>query len=329
MGARAFALTAAEMVCSPTLVRPSPHSFNLATKAGLTRNAQRAAPANPAPRGSRAARARAPARRRRAWTTATSRPTATAAAPATVPASVLTTRTLVRRYAPRISCKTSELSAPRSAELGVCRACDPGVLACTGNGEGGATQWCVAWTACLSGSRARFLNVCLLGAAAPPTTERSSSWATARVCRVMRAPSGLSPMRVRASPAPAPFPSLTLFHLAPADDKTCSSCAARFGEDAGSCTADEITACTDGVRYNGGCIESCPVNVGVLVGASVSRLPLRLCELLLRTRHVPAGDECILCSDRFAGSSTCTAAGPTSWCDLFSLLAALFLKRHP
>lgn len=37
-----------------------------------------------------------------------------------------------------------------------------------------------------------------------------------------------------------------------------------------------------------------------------------------------SGDECFICGDRFVGSSTCTADGPTSWCvDSYSLSVRL------
>jgi len=102
-------------------------------------------------------------------------------------------------------------------------------------------------------------GVCLTGAACPAGTFANEG--------------------ARASPAPEASPALTLLHLPPAGDKTCSSCVARYGEDAASCTADEVTACTDGDRFNGGCIESCPHNVGVLVGALSSHLTLCLFRL--------------------------------------------------
>ncbi|BGP39234.1 hypothetical protein JCM10449v2_003172 [Rhodotorula kratochvilovae] len=139
-------------------------------------------------------------------------------------------------------CIASGAFYPTAGRNGVCRACDPGVLGCTGNGLGTATS-------------------CGLG------TEGNQLYLFEGNCYSDDScPSGTFPDTSR---------------------NTCSSCTARFGDDVATCTAEKVTTCTTGVVYNGGCIPECPASVAVLVGS-----------------------ECFLCSDLFAGSSTCDAAGP-------------------
>ncbi|TNY16906.1 hypothetical protein DMC30DRAFT_434489, partial [Rhodotorula diobovata] len=187
-----------------------------------------------------------------------------------------------------------------------CRPCDGGAATCTGNGEGTATS-------CVRNQYLTPAGDCVSKSACP---QRGALYASDEdnACRPCDAgalactgPGAATACGVDVDGAQlylhdgvcltgAACPAGT---FANEGDKTCSSCVARYGEDAASCTADEVTACTDGDRFNGGCIESCPHNVGVLVGC-------------VDMSVVPTGDECILCSDRFVGSSTCTAAGPTS-----------------
>ncbi|GAA5933570.1 hypothetical protein JCM3775_003736 [Rhodotorula graminis] len=179
-----------------------------------------------------------------------------------------------------------------------CRDCDGGVQSCKGNGQGQATGCglfayltvdgnCVTKTTCVrsgafyASDDGHVCRACDPGVAS--CTANGIGGATS--CGIDANGSQLYLNEGSCIPSAA-CPAGT---FADQDGNTCASCVARFGKDAATCTVDEVTSCTTGVRLNGVCVDSCPAEVTVLVG-----------------------DECVACSEHFPGSSTCDAAGPTS-----------------
>ncbi|TNY18048.1 hypothetical protein DMC30DRAFT_449188 [Rhodotorula diobovata] len=203
-----------------------------------------------------------------------------------------------RRRSPgnRFSCETADNCYERQwADLSTqtCKNCDSYAETCTGNGPGTATSCsymrylttdgncvlsleCSRRTGYVDGKSCR---ACGPGALACTGPESATKCGTNSAEDQLYLNNGVCIER-------AECPDGTF-----ADDgtHTCTTCTSRFGDDAASCTADVVTKCTNGLKLNGGCIDNCPPSVAFV-----------------------DGDECFICGDRFVGSSTCTADGPTS-----------------